>query len=393
MNLFVKCIIGAALLFASGGTPSFADRLILLGDRPVEGTILATNSEGFILTTEYGTQVYPKDIVKSAEIDQEKRALRAKKARFPDAHTIVAALKAAKWADHPKQIPATVIDQGILRNIPYVSYRIGQNYEINIYGDLEHPAGVEAGVYRELLNDDSAKENCVQLIFNLLSQDSDKAAVFQLKRQTGIITNSGLAFEITPPTAKDAYGGWWISVYSEAELDRARASDDEMSTIAVAKSSASTNHAAGWTAADLKLARPDSPYPSTVSFVDESGHFMKDAKVVSVQEGVSLIWRDGASGGVLKLARLPEDLRKLFRYDPAKAAAADERERLKKQQEADAAAAAQRAAVATASGYEDYSTDATAGYAAGGRVYVRGYTRANGTYVAPYSRSSPHSRH
>lgn len=61
------------------------------------------------------------------------------------------------------QIPATVIDKGVLRNVPYKSYRAG-DYEVNVYGDPDQPARVEIGVYRSLLTSQDAKHNCVDFL-------------------------------------------------------------------------------------------------------------------------------------------------------------------------------------------------------------------------------------
>src|SRR5262249_52131303 len=42
-----------------------------------------------------------------------------------------------------------------------------------------------------------------------------------------------LTFEITPETAPDAYGGWWVSIYDEALLDQSRATEKELKAITV----------------------------------------------------------------------------------------------------------------------------------------------------------------
>jgi hypothetical protein len=43
----------------------------------------------------------------------------------------------------------------------------------------------------------------------------------------------GLTFEVTPETAEDSYGGWWVSVYDVKELDAARATEEELKQITV----------------------------------------------------------------------------------------------------------------------------------------------------------------
>jgi hypothetical protein len=99
----------------------------------------------------------------------------------------------------------------------------------------DHPAAIEIGIYRTLLNDSAAKQNCVDFIASILADKSDAATVVALKQAKDLSTRDGLTMEITPATDPDAYGGWWVSVYSEKELDAARAIDEELKQITVAR--------------------------------------------------------------------------------------------------------------------------------------------------------------
>ena len=145
-----------------------------------------------------------------------------------------AAATSTVWGKTLAQIPSTVIDKGVLRNIPYLSYKAG-DYELNVYGDPAAPAGVEIGVTKDLLKSLGAKKTCVDFIAGLLEDPEDKKLLGALKLEVDKKVRNGLTFEITPPTAEDAYGGWWVSVYDEAALDRSRASEDEMAKITVSK--------------------------------------------------------------------------------------------------------------------------------------------------------------
>lgn len=138
------------------------------------------------------------------------------------------------WATNLLQIPATVIDRGQMRYVPYSSYRCGEDYEVNIYGDPDAPAGVEIGIYRGPLRNDQAKANCIEFIASLLSP-ADAAKVRSVNRAKDLMTRDGLTIEVTPETAEDAYGGWWVSVYSEKGLDAARATEEEIARITVPK--------------------------------------------------------------------------------------------------------------------------------------------------------------
>ncbi len=205
--------------------------------------------------------------------------------------------------------------------MPYLSFRSDDDYEINIYGDLAHPAGFEVGVYRKLLDAPSAKDNCLRFVSAVLTKPDGRGQIQSLNLQKDLRIFGGVTFEITPPTDPDAYHGWWISVYDEAKINKSRASEEEIRRITLAKTEAAerTNQPSGWTKEEMRLARPVNP-----------------------QSGV---------------AQLP---------------------------------AVQNSQYST---YTPSSAYATApSYSSGDRVYVRGYTRKDGTYVAPYTRSAPHGR-
>ena len=376
----------AVVTFISAPMIAKGDTLVLQS-RSVTGTVLQTNGDNVLLLTDFGTLNYSLGIIKEIKIERAEAVEFSATNRLPDAKNLVLFLSRLPWAANLKQIPATVIDKGILRNVPYASYRCGQLYEVNVYGDPQSPAGVEAGITGSLVTEEGAKHNCIGLISTVLGRPADREILKSLDLQKDIKASDGLTFEVTPSSAEDSYGGWWISVYSEQQLNQARASDDEMKDISVTKVQAvreSLSGDASWSSEDLKLARQSRP--TTISFTTPDGRVITDAEVVSVTEGVSVTWRKGASGGVVKLANLPEDLRRRFGYDPAKAAYADEAEKAKKQQAQAEIQAAQGAS--TASTFQSYnvgspSPDSDVG---GGSVYVHGYYRKNGTYVSGYTR-------
>jgi hypothetical protein len=97
----------------------------------------------------------------------------------------------------------------------------------------------------------------------VLPEDADRRLLRMLDLAADLQESRGLRFEVTPPTAEDAYGGWWVSVYDEAGLDRSRATPTELAGITVARKDvkpSGPSPAAGddipWTADDLKAARP-----------------------------------------------------------------------------------------------------------------------------------------
>jgi hypothetical protein len=371
--------------------------LVFSNNRTISGTVLQTNDDEVLLLTGYAAFNFSKSNIKEIKTERGEVVQPLKADRFPDFKKTVLLLSKQVWATNLTPIPATVIDKGILRNVPYSSFRCGEDYEINVYGDLQHPAGIEIGIYRKLLENTSAKDNCLKFIGNLLGQTADKEIVQGLDLKKDVKIRDNLTFEITPPTDSDSYNGWWISVYSEHELNLARASDEEMNSISLtkadaAKQSSQSNNPSAWSANELKLARPSAP--TTITFINSSGLVISNAEVVRVNDGVSLIWRTGpTSGGMVKLADLPEDLRDKFGYDAAKTEAADALTKERKAQWQQQVLAAQAAQQSQADATAQYSGAYpqiynSGGYSTGGgSVYVRGYTRKDGTYVQPHYRS------
>lgn len=148
--------------------------------------------------------------------------------------TCVTIARGQAWGTDIRQIPATVIDRGVMRHVPYLSYKAG-DHEVNVYGDPEAPAGVEVGMYGRLVGNDEARQECIDYLAGVLGLAKDRATLRELTLDKDVRDLDGLTFEITPATAEDAYGGWWASVYDETALDAARASDAEVETLAEKK--------------------------------------------------------------------------------------------------------------------------------------------------------------
>jgi hypothetical protein len=170
--------------------------------------------------------------------------------KFPSQKRTLAALTPAGFTEPPVQIPATVIDVGRLRFVPYTSYQVGGDREVNIYGDPAAPACVEIGLYRSLLNSNQEKVRCVTFLRQLFP-----AIDFSTIRLTGgKILRGGVVVEVTMPDAPDAYGGWWISVYSLPLLQQSAANIALIPQLTVRRDQAGAT--AEWTPVDMQRARP-----------------------------------------------------------------------------------------------------------------------------------------
>jgi hypothetical protein len=311
---------------------------------------------------------------------------------FPSCSVIVDRLRNEYWITRVKQIPATVIDKGIMRDVPYLSYKSG-DYELNVYGDPQNPAAVELGVYGGSLTNEVAKRWCIGFIGGLLRSQSQaqRDAWEHLHYDKDIFTNGEITFEITPPTDEDAYGGWWVSAYSVKALDCARATPKEIADITVIKNvSVLQTNTSGWSESDMKLARPTKTANDDGMSITIAGVKYKNARIMKRNPAEVTVYH---STGVatIPIEELSVSMQVELGYDPSAAAVfRDDRAKTQAVQQAVEVARqqAQQTAQSQSSGADSSSLPIPSGSQSydQGRVYVSGYYRKNGTYVHSYTR-------
>jgi len=124
-------------------------------------------------------------------------------------------------------IPATVIDTGIFKNVPYQSFSNG-TIELNGYGDPYDLVALEAGTK---LDNDAVKTCVMQFIADQLLTTADRMRASRLTLASAPSTVDGLTLELTQPTAADAYGAWWFSMEQTHQVAGAAASQQELDAI------------------------------------------------------------------------------------------------------------------------------------------------------------------
>ncbi len=234
-------LVGLVLLVATAQ----AAVLHLKNGGTLRGTVLQETDELVTFGLQYATVTLRRAEIASIErtVAEQPEAREAHGdtpkdgARLPRWSIAVGRLAKAPWATGLSQIPATVIDKGVMRNVPYASYRCGTggDCEVNIYGDPDMPAGLEIGLSGALVSDSAAKKRCIEFLASVLPDASDAAILKAARSDEDKIVRGGLTVEITPATAPDAYGAWWASVYYVERLDQARAGEKELETITVAR--------------------------------------------------------------------------------------------------------------------------------------------------------------
>jgi hypothetical protein len=275
---------------------------------------------------------------------------------FPNSSKIRFILQEQPWIHGLKQIPSTVIDKGVLKYVPYTSFQSG-DYELNIYGDPDHPAGVEIGMYRTLLDNETAKQQCIDFLSKLLPEQAQRKALQNLSIKKDSATSGTMTVEITPPTDDDAYGGWWVSAYYVTALDYFRASPTELTNITVDKSNPQNSD---WSQSDMKFARPSNPLEIALPSFTIGGVEYKQVRIVKRNPAEAAIYH---STGIAtyQLEQFSPDIQRQFGYDANAAQTYRNAE-------------AQKNAVNKTSLTPDSDP---------GRVYVRDYVRTNEVFVGP----------
>lgn len=225
----------------------------------LEGTIVRESEAELVLGIQGGSiRVAKKDV---ANVERKADAVRPPappSERLPGWSRVLDVIVAQEHGRELRQVPATVIDEGVLASVPYVSHRFG-DLELNVYGDPDHPVGYEVGVVRGDQATPARRQAVVKLVQELLASADDRRTLVSLKLEKDRQSRNGLAFEVTPADAPDSYGGWWVSVYDEAGLAKARASAAELEDITAADGDTEADEAIGWQAEDYKEARPRRP--------------------------------------------------------------------------------------------------------------------------------------
>lgn len=204
---------------------------VLLKDGSLHrGLIVQNTAKEVFLQGRYSIQVFPKtEIVRirnEADIGLEFTKANTP-GDLPAWRVMVNDLRNNDAVKSLEQIPATAIDNGAYKNIPYLSFRINELIEMNVYGNPDDPAAVEFGVYGKLANDDKNRRMLRSFLAGFLATRKEVGAIYSLPFTGGKACVGSICFLILLPSAPDAYGGWWISLFNPKKLDAARLNDAE----------------------------------------------------------------------------------------------------------------------------------------------------------------------
>ena len=206
------------------------DTLHLLDGKVVHGLIIKNSSNSVLIQQENGELDIPKSKIVRIIDNADRNVLYTgmnRKGQLPSWRVIANDLRTHDAVKSLVEIPATVIDVADFRNVPYKSFRVNEEVELNIYGDPENPAGLELGIYGPRSADKKLRKLLRAYLAGFLTTREEIAALYSLGLRKGKTQVGNIVIEITPANAFDAYGAWWVSLYNPTALEQVRLSDAE----------------------------------------------------------------------------------------------------------------------------------------------------------------------
>jgi hypothetical protein len=206
------------------------DTIFMSDGKVLHGLIVRNDAQKVTLQQKMGEVDIPKNCIR--RIDDEGNtgvyfADIVDSGTLPPWRMIVQDLRTDDSIKSFRQIPATTIDNGYLKNIPYLSFKINERVELNVYGDPNHPVCIEFGIYERGKKITKFKKIVRAYLAGILTNRKEVAAIYSLDEKGGQIRAGHFVFRVTPPDAPDAYGGWWLSIYDPVRLEKARIPEAE----------------------------------------------------------------------------------------------------------------------------------------------------------------------
>jgi hypothetical protein len=215
----------------------YPDTVILNDGTTLRGLIVRNDAQILTLQQRIGEKEISKTSIRRIIDDNHESAYFADimdPGKLPPWRMIVQDFRCDDNVRSFRQIPATSIDEGYLRFIPYLSFRINERLEMNIYGNPENPVCLEFGVYEHSpANITKFKKIIRAYLAGVLRSRDEIAALYSLPESGGEKRVGDITFKVLPPTAPDAFGGWWISIFKSKSLAAARIPADEYAKVTV----------------------------------------------------------------------------------------------------------------------------------------------------------------
>lgn len=205
-----------------------ADRVIMRDGTVEEGLIVKNDATSVVLEQATGDRIIKKhDIqrIDDANKDLSYFADLANHDKAPPWRMMVQDMRCNDAVKSFFQIPATRIDTGYLKNVPYLSFHVNKHGEMNIYGNPRDPACIELGAYERGAKLKMFQSIARQFLAGYISSRDGLQALYGLNVKGDQKRAGKFIYRVIPPSDPQSMGGWWLSIYDPARLEKARVND------------------------------------------------------------------------------------------------------------------------------------------------------------------------
>lgn len=227
-------LIIACLLPLTAQAALRPDRVRMNDGTELRGLIVQNTRDMVVIETDHGEARLPKEYIRRIDDAPNEEAIFADivgKDELPSWRSIVHDLRIHDSVRVFEQIPPTAIDKGLLRNIPYLSFRANDRWEMNVYGNPDRPVAIEFGIYGASGPDDETRRTFREFIAGHLHSKEQIAAFYSLGPKKRDARAGKLAFRLIRPNDPDGYGGTWFVVYRPDAIAGARISNKAYAAI------------------------------------------------------------------------------------------------------------------------------------------------------------------
>jgi len=204
------------------------DTVTLKNGTVLRGLILKNSAKELVIQTRDGEARLPKDYIRRIDDAPDDGVIYEDlvgRDELPSWRAIVHDLRTHDSVRSFEQIPPTRIDNGLLRNIPYLSFRINERTELNVYGDPHDPVAIEFGFYGSRGIKNHKRRIFGEFIAGHLHSREQIAALYSLGPDKRDARAGHLSFRLITKSDPDSYGGTWLVVYRPDRMERARLPD------------------------------------------------------------------------------------------------------------------------------------------------------------------------
>ena len=226
MFAFVLVLLGCSLACAL--SPFEPDEVIMKDGKKYQGLIVKNSSKQIILEQQDGEITLLKsDVARIDDIKDDMIAFTGlvPPGQLPPWRMMLQDFKNNDGVTSFYQIPATRINHGYLKNIPYLSYAVNRFSEFDVFGNPDRPVCIAFGAYSPVLSKKKFQRIAREFIAGFLASRADIHTLYHLNLNGDEQRSGKFIFKVTPPLASGSHGAWWLSIYDPARLEKARVSD------------------------------------------------------------------------------------------------------------------------------------------------------------------------